>query len=76
MHRHGVGSAGRLSSVGLELGIAIIASLLGGWWLDQRLGTDPWLALAGVLVGAFAGFRGLLRALRLHEAEMEREERR
>lgn len=73
--RDGLRSAGRLSSVGIELGLAVTGCLVAGWWLDGRLGTEPWLALGGVILGSVAGFRGLYRALKLHEAEMEREKR-
>jgi ATP synthase protein I len=40
-------------SVGVGAGI--------GWWLDQRWGTDPWLAVVGVLLGSAAGFTELWR---------------
>ena len=28
----------------------------GGYWLDARLGTTPWLLLVGALLGITAGF--------------------
>lgn len=28
---------------------------LGGLWLDEKLGTDPWLLLAGLLLGFVVG---------------------
>jgi uncharacterized membrane protein len=35
---------------------AVIAMLgLGGWWLDGKWGTKPWLLIAGVAVGLFGG---------------------
>ncbi|CAN5894852.1 hypothetical protein BH11MYX2_BH11MYX2_23840 [soil metagenome] len=52
------------SSVGLELGISVILGLLGGYYLDQRLGTTPWLMLACLLLGLVAGFRGVVRAVK------------
>ena len=51
------------SSVGLELGIAVIVGLLGGMWLDNRLGTTPWLMLVLLVLGLVAGFRNVLRAV-------------
>jgi ATP synthase protein I len=51
------------SSVGLELGIAVIVGLLFGMWLDRRLGTEPWMMLAFLLLGLVAGFRNLMRAV-------------
>jgi len=51
------------SSVGLELGVAVIVSLLFGMWLDGKLGTTPWLMLAFLVIGLVAGFRNVLRAV-------------
>jgi len=51
------------SSVGLELGIAVIVALLFGMWLDRRLGTQPWLMLVFLCLGLVAGFRNVLRAV-------------
>src|SRR3954466_12571657 len=39
------------SSVGLELGIAVIVALLVGMWLDSRFGTTPWLMLVFLVLG-------------------------
>jgi F0F1-type ATP synthase assembly protein I len=63
--------AQRVASVGLELAIAVVIGTLGGSWLDQRLGTRPWLALVGMLLGVAAGFRGVLRVVREHERNMK-----
>jgi len=41
------------ASVGIGAGI--------GWYLDQRWGTDPWLAVVGLLLGSAAGFIELWR---------------
>jgi F0F1-type ATP synthase assembly protein I len=51
------------SSVGLELGIAVIVALLFGMWLDRKLGTAPWLMLVFLVLGLVAGFRNVLRAV-------------
>lgn len=69
-----IGSAGRLSSVGIELGVATIAGLLLGAWVDRRVDTAPYGALLGLLLGAAAGFRALLRAVAVDQAEAERRE--
>jgi F0F1-type ATP synthase assembly protein I len=54
----------RLSSVGLELGAAVIIGLWGGQWLDTKLGTTPWLMLLGLAFGMTAGFRSIFRLLK------------
>jgi F0F1-type ATP synthase assembly protein I len=32
-----------------------------GWWLDEKLGTSPWLLLVGIFLGASGGFYSLVR---------------
>lgn len=41
----------RLAGIGLQFGIVLVAFLFAGRWLDGKLGTAPWLMLAGVFVG-------------------------
>ena len=60
------------SSVGLELGISVVISLLFGIWLDGKLGTTPWLMLVFLIVGFIDGFRGVLRAVRRSDRAAER----
>jgi len=64
--RYGSGLKGtmRFSSVGLELALSVLLGFLAGDWLDGRLGSTPWAALAGVVLGSTAGFLNLWRALR------------
>lgn len=52
------------SSVGIEIAIAVTLGVLGGRWLDQRLGTEPWLFYLGTSFGCAAAVQGLLRANR------------
>jgi F0F1-type ATP synthase assembly protein I len=40
---------------------AVVSGLLLGWILDRWLGTGPWLLVAGVVLGAAAGFYELIR---------------
>jgi ATP synthase protein I len=57
------GEAARVMGVGLQFAAAIVLFLLLGQWLDERLGTEPWLLIAGVMVGAAGGFYSLYRQL-------------
>jgi F0F1-type ATP synthase assembly protein I len=50
-----------LASVGFTLVVATLLGYLGGNWLDGRLGTQPWLGVVGLLLGAAAGFVQLFR---------------
>lgn len=59
------------SSVGLELGLAVVIGLLFGMWLDGKLGTEPWMMLLFLVFGLVAGFRNVIRAIaRADKAEL------
>jgi ATP synthase protein I len=64
------------SSVGLELGLSVAIGLLIGWWLDQHLGTEPWLMLLWLVFGLTAGFRGVVRAVKRADRAAEQEDAR
>jgi ATP synthase protein I len=57
-------SAFSVSSVGLEMGLAVAIGCSIGYWLDRRLGTSPWLLLLFLGFGIAAAFKGLVRAAR------------
>jgi len=54
-------------AIGSTLGIQFAASVLLGFWggrfLDHRLGSEPWLMVAGVLLGVAAGTIGIYRVV-------------
>ncbi len=54
----------RLSSMGLEMGIAVLGGLWLGRWLDNRWDTSPWLLLAGMSLGMTAAMYSAWRTLR------------
>lgn len=64
--------AGDYLGVGLQLGASIVFFLFVGQWLDRRLGTEPWLLLLGVFVGAGAGFYSVYRQLVIVPGEKKR----
>jgi len=51
------------SSVGIEMGLSIAGGALLGYYLDQWLGTDPWMLFIWFFCGIGAGFRALYRTL-------------
>lgn len=51
------------AQIGLELAAAVLLGFWGGWWLDKKLGTAPWLMLAGAAGGLAAGFYLVAREL-------------
>ena len=52
---------GRVAGLGTELLIAVGLGLLGGRWLDSKLGTAPWLLMAGAALGGISAFWNLYR---------------
>jgi ATP synthase protein I len=40
---------------------AVVAGLIAGWLLDRWLGTQPRLLIAGIVLGAVAGFYQFIR---------------
>lgn len=51
------------AQIGLELAGAVLLGFFGGYWLDRRLGTLPWLTLAGAAAGIAGGFFLVAREL-------------
>lgn len=47
-----------------QLAIVVIVPIVGGYLLDQRLGSSPWLVLAGLVVAVLATCGVLWRTLR------------
>ncbi|HEX8432133.1 MAG TPA: AtpZ/AtpI family protein [Longimicrobium sp.] len=70
----GGATAGDLAGVGLQFAATILCFLLLGMWLDRRLGTDPWLMLAGVMLGGVGGFWSMYRRLVIEPRRRERGE--
>lgn len=56
--RGGIGSAMRM---GTEMVTATLLGLGMGYFLDQWLGTHPWMTLLFFLFGSIAGFRNMYR---------------
>jgi F0F1-type ATP synthase assembly protein I len=50
-------------SFGVTMIAGTLLGLYAGTWLDRRLGTSPLFLVAGVLLGAGAGFRSILSEL-------------
>jgi F0F1-type ATP synthase assembly protein I len=61
-------SGGDLGTV-MQFGISLILATLAGSWLDRKFGTSPALLLAGMVVGAAAGFYSMYRKLTAQERD-------
>ncbi|MFH1483597.1 MAG: AtpZ/AtpI family protein, partial [Chloroflexota bacterium] len=49
----------RFIGIGWYVALCIVLGAVLGRWLDQKLQTTPWLAIAGIIVGSFFAFFGL-----------------
>ena len=65
---------GEVAGVGLQFAGAIVIFLFVGRWLDSRFGTEPWLLLVGVVVGAVGGFYSMYRQLVILPRERQERE--
>lgn len=68
-------AAGKYMGVGLQFAGAIALFLFAGMWLDERFGLGPWGMVAGVLIGASAGFYSIYTRLMTDQREQDRTRR-
>ena len=54
---------GQLSTIGLSFEFAIMMGFGGGYWLDLKLGTKPWLSFLGFFLGLAAGVLNVYRIM-------------
>jgi ATP synthase protein I len=54
----------KLSSLGLEMGIAVVLGLLAGMFLDGKFGTSPWMTIFFTGCGFAAAGKAIFRAWR------------
>jgi ATP synthase protein I len=55
------GGPNPMMGVGFQFVIVVLVCLFGGQWLDGKLGTGPWLMIAGMIIGGGLGFWSLIR---------------
>jgi ATP synthase protein I len=53
----------RFIGVGWFVGLSILLGVWGGHWLDEKLGTTPVMAIAGLILGLVVAFYGVYRML-------------
>jgi len=54
---------GTYGAVGFQLAATVVGGLYVGNVIDQKLGTGPWIAVAGLTLGAIGGFYNLIRIM-------------
>lgn len=53
-----------LAGAGLELMTAVAVCTFAGWWLDQKLNSDPWCLVGGAALGFMGGIYNLWKRIR------------
>jgi F0F1-type ATP synthase assembly protein I len=53
----------RILEVGWFVGVAIVAGVLGGIWLDNRAGTRPLFVIIGLILGFATAIYGAARMI-------------
>ena len=64
-------SGGQLAGHGMTFVVAVLGGLYLGQWLDQKLGTAPWLLIVGVFAGAGLSFYSMYTKLMAAQAREE-----
>jgi F0F1-type ATP synthase assembly protein I len=64
------------SEIAFVLLVAVLAGVLGGYWLDQRLGTIPIFVLVGFAIGTTGGAIGCWRLIARFLAQLDEDDRR
>jgi F0F1-type ATP synthase assembly protein I len=54
--RRTLGTYYAIAQVGLEMVVPVAL----GWWIDDKLGTSPWILVAGVILGFVVGITHLV----------------
>jgi len=54
----------RVVGVGFYIAGAIILGVLGGRWLDSKLNSEPFLTVAGLILGIIVAFYGVYNILK------------
>ncbi|HEX7491704.1 MAG TPA: AtpZ/AtpI family protein [Candidatus Limnocylindrales bacterium] len=68
--------AALFSEIALVLLFTVLAGILAGYWLDQRLGTIPVFVLIGFAIGGGSGATGCWRLLARYLKSLDEEDRR
>lgn len=63
MGRRGVALALRLMGLGWYIAVSIILGLVGGVWLDSRLGTRVLFTILGIIAGSGVAFYGVYKMI-------------
>lgn len=60
-------TVGLYGAVGIQLAASVVAGLVFGNYIDGKIGTSPWLAMAGTVLGTVGGIWNLVKILKRDE---------
>ncbi|MBU2647636.1 AtpZ/AtpI family protein [bacterium] len=60
----------KYSVIGIEMAMSVVVGAAIGYWLDQWLGTEPWMLVFWLICGVIAGFRSLYKTAKRIMKEM------
>lgn len=61
--RDAIRQSGLVYGAVISLVFSVLAMLLVGWALDRWLGTEPYLIVTGIILGAAAGFYQFIKLI-------------
>lgn len=63
-----------IGTVGLEMGLSVVIGVLIGKWLDEKLGTYPWMLILWLVFGFIAGIRSVVRGVNRYKRNTQQDE--
>ena len=71
--------ARQFAGAGFQFTLSVLLGAFAGIWLDEKLGTSPWMVVVLVFLGAAIGFyslyRNLMKSHRLGDRRQHEERR-
>ncbi len=64
----------KYSVIGIELAASVAVGGFIGYFLDSKLGTEPWMFIIWLICGVIAGFRSLYRMAKQYLEEVKKDE--
>jgi F0F1-type ATP synthase assembly protein I len=70
---------GQFAGAGFQFALTVVLGAFAGIWLDNKLGTSPWMVIVMVFLGSAIGFyllyRNLMKSQRLGDRRRHSERR-
>jgi F0F1-type ATP synthase assembly protein I len=69
LNKNELRSYGKYLQFGIHMGLSMVIPVLGGFWLDKKLDTFPWMLITGVALGLFSAGWSVYKLV--YELELE-----